>query len=419
MDREKDSHFTRNVTGVATVELFWGLGFPIVLESTFLQLFLKNLGASGFVIGLVPSVFIVGISCFPLFASYLTRNIHKKRMVVLLLHLISGVSILLLGGVMLFTGEALIIPLFFTFYAIFSVFMGLTIPVWLNYLVRIFSEKKTVPGIGYMMLAQNIGKVISSFFILGVVEKYAFSITSCSIIFIITGVLFVIGSMGFVITKEVDDKPLTPVDTQGLFQHTISGLKEMVGNRMFVTFLIADLDFYVVVTTMSFYANYATEFFSIPQAIAAGLFVGCIYGGSIAVNITLGTLDILSLKGKFILSKCLSLIALLLLALAPGYGSFLLISFLLGGVRAIRNMVYTPSVKKLSAKEDVTSYFALAPIVTLPVGLGYPMIFGKMLDTLAFLGADSYRLLFMFSAMFVLVTAYFTLKTDYTHEKKT
>ncbi len=31
--------------GVATVELFWGLGFPVVLESTFLQLFLKSLGA--------------------------------------------------------------------------------------------------------------------------------------------------------------------------------------------------------------------------------------------------------------------------------------------------------------------------------------------------------------------------------------
>ena len=42
------------------VEFFWGLGFPIVLESTFLQLFLKNLGASSFVIGIVPALFIFG-----------------------------------------------------------------------------------------------------------------------------------------------------------------------------------------------------------------------------------------------------------------------------------------------------------------------------------------------------------------------
>ena len=55
MDRQKDSYFRRNVFGVASVEFFWGLGFPIVLESTFLQLFLKHLGASSFVIGIVPS----------------------------------------------------------------------------------------------------------------------------------------------------------------------------------------------------------------------------------------------------------------------------------------------------------------------------------------------------------------------------
>ncbi len=74
MDSQKRRYFTRNVCGVSAVEFLWGLGFPIVLESTFLQLFLKSLGASGFVIGLVPSILIIGISCFPLFSSYFTRN---------------------------------------------------------------------------------------------------------------------------------------------------------------------------------------------------------------------------------------------------------------------------------------------------------------------------------------------------------
>ncbi len=56
MKTDKDIYFKRNVLGVSVVEFFWGLGFPIVMESTFLQLFLKNLGASSFVIGIVPAL---------------------------------------------------------------------------------------------------------------------------------------------------------------------------------------------------------------------------------------------------------------------------------------------------------------------------------------------------------------------------
>lgn len=411
MDRKKDQYFRRNVFGSAAVEFFWGLGFPIVLESTFLQLFLKNLGASSFAIGCVPSIFIVGISCFPLFASYLTRNARLKKASVLVLHIASGMSIFLFGWTLLLVKDAAILPLFFCSYVVFSLCMGLTIPVWLNYLVRIFSEKRAVQGIGYMMLFQNIGKIISSFFILKVVERYAFSISSCSVVFIATGLTFIVGALFFAITKELEDEVPKARNTQSFLNHTRSSLAEILANKPFLVFLAADLDFYVIITVLSFYANYAHSYFGIDQAVAAGLFVACIYGGSITVNIFLGTLNYLSLKEKFTLSKCITLTTLTLLVTVPGNWSFFLISYMLGCVRAIRNMVYTPSVKKLSKKDDATSYFALAPILTLPVGFGFPLLFGKMLDMLQFMGAGSYRLLFGCSALFLLLTFYFTLRT--------
>lgn len=413
MDSYKDKYFARNVFGVAAVEFFWGLGFPIVLESTFLQLFLRSLGASSFTIGLVPSIFIVGISCFPLFASYLTRNTRLKKKTVLLFHLASALSIFFFGWSLLLVKQEAVIPLFFSSYIVFSLCMGLTIPVWLNYLVRIFSERRTVPGLGYMMLSQNIGKVISSFFILKIVEKYAFSINSCATIFIATGLLFIIGSLCFALTKEIADRDDPKPDHRGFFRHTKQSLGEIFHNRKFLIFLVADLDFYVIITVLSFYANYATEYYGVRQAVAAGVFVACIYTGSVSVNILFGTLDYLSLKKKFALSKCITFSALVLLIVMPGNWSFFLISYLLGCVRAIRNMVYTPSVKKLSGKTDATSYFALAPILTLPVGFGFPLLFGKMLDTLSFLGEDSYKLLYGFSALFIIITFCFTLLTKY------
>jgi hypothetical protein len=291
--------------------------------------------------------------------------------------------------------------------------MGLTIPVWLNYLVRIFSEVKAVSGFGYMMLAQNIAKVISSFFILKVVDTYAFSLASSAWVFMGTGLLFIIGSFCFFLTTEVADPEDPERDDLSFVRHTRQALAEILRNRRFLIFLAADLDIYVILTTMSFYANYATGFFGVSAPVAAGTFVGCIYAGSITVNIFLGVLNFLGLKQKLVLSKLITFTLLVLLIFFPGYYSFFLISYLLGFVRATRNMIYAPSIKKFAGKVDVTSYFALAPILTIPVGSGFPLLFGKALDLLSFMEADAYRLLFAVSAVFILITLYFSLMTDY------
>lgn len=414
MEKLKDTYFRRNVAGVAGVEFLWGLGFPIVMESTFLQLFLKSLGVTSFVVGIVPSLFIFCISIFPLFSSYLNRNYRKKRSLVALLHLLSGLAILILGLLLpFFSRMEDVLILFFACYTVFSLCLGLTIPIWYNYLTRIFSESKTVPGLGYMMLAQNIGKVVSSFFILKVVDAYAFSLSSSAWVFLVTGFLFMAGSLCFFFTKELAD-PEDPVrDTLSFLRHTGQEFREILRNRRFLIYLAADLDMYVILTVLSFYANYATGFFAVPAPVAAGAFVACIYAGSITVNIFLGAMNLLKLKEKLYLSKAITLLLLTLLALSPGYVTFFLISYLLGVGRAIRNMVYPPSVKKFAGKVDTTSYFALAPILTLPIGSGFPLLFGYLLDSFGFMGADAYRLLFGCSALFVLATLYFTVKTDY------
>jgi len=414
METDKDIYFKRNVLGVSVVEFFWGLGFPIVMESTFLQLFLKNLGASSFVIGIVPALLIFCIGAFPLFASYLSRNQRYKRSLVILFHMASGVAILIFGLALLFVSRVEnILLLFFISYTLFSIGIGLTIPVWLNFLVRIFSERKTVPALGYMMLAQNIGKVIASFFILKIVSKYSFSQGASAYIFIVTGLLFIVGTLFFLVTKELADPDDPEPDTLTFLNHSKKSFYEIIKNRRFLVYLVADLDFYVVITVLSFYANYATEFFEVPVAVAAGLFVACIYAGSITVNVFLGAMNLLGLKQKFVLSKCISFLSLVLLTFYPGYWSFFLISYMLGFVRAIRNMVYAPSVKSFSGKTDATSYFALAPILTIPVASGFPLAFGKMLDYLSFMQDDAYRVLFGFSALFILMTLYFSVKTDY------
>ena len=410
-----DTYYKRNVIGISGCEFLWGLGLPVVLESTFLQLFLKSLGASSFQIGLIPAFSFLGSSVFALLSSYFTVGLAFKRGAVIYLHLISGMSLVIFGAILLFFGEhAPVLTIFFVSYAVFSVCVGMTVPVWLNYLVNIFSEQRSFSGLGFMMIAQNIARLASSLLIVKFVEKYSFSQTASGGIFLAVGLLFCLGSLFFFATKETSLPDLETDDIRkSFFRYVHRSVSRIFQNRNFLIFLAGDMDFYVIVTVISFYANYATTFCGIAAPVAAGFFVSCIYVGAIVTNIFMGSLDIFLPRNKYIFAKTASMTALLLLMVFSYQWSFFLASFLLGVSRGTRMIVFPPSVKKLSGLHDTTSYFAVGPIITIPFALALPMAYGYFLDRFAFLNGASYRIVFFISLMLVMGSLYAILKVNF------
>jgi len=410
-----DTYYKRNVIGISGCEFLWGLGLPVVLESTFLQLFLKSLGASSFQVGLIPAFSFLGSSIFALISSYFTAGLKFKRGAVIYLHLISGMSLVFFGAsLLLFREHAPVLMIFFVSYAVFTICVGMTVPVWLNYLVNIFSEKRAFAGLGYMMIAQNIARLTSGLLIVRFVAKYSFSQTASGGIFLVVGLLFCLGSLFFLFTKEtllaetgIDDSHTS------FFQYVHRSVGQIFQNRNFLIFLVGDMDFYVIVTVISFYANYATGFCGIAAPIAAGFFVSFIYVGAIFTNIFLGSLDFFLPRNKYILSKTASMTALLLLIVLGYQWSFFLASFLLGVSRGTRMIVFPPSVKKLSGLSDTTSFFALAPILTIPFALALPMTYGFFLDRFSHLNGASYRIIFLVSLMLVIASLFAVLKVNF------
>jgi MFS family permease len=414
----KDRHYRRNVFGISAVEFTWGLGLPVVVESTFLQLFLKNMGASGLALGLIPFFFFIGTSLFALLSSYLTNGLVFKRGAVMILHLVSGASLLVFGSLLAWLDRSPhILPLFFICYAVFSVCIGMTLPVWLNYLVKLFTEEKSTAGLAYMMIAQNAAKLISSLVILRVVERYAFAPQASAVIFLVVGGLFVAGSLFFFLTRETREAARRKPQRPAFFTFIGDTWRQMVGNRPLLLFLGSDLELYIVVTVISFYAAYATEFGGVAPAVAAGVFVGLIYCGAILTNILLGALGWLTLKHKAMASKCCSITAVTLLAVWGSPTSFYLASLLLGASRGTRMIVFAPAVKKLSGLSDATPYFAVAPVLTLPVAMGLPLACGHFLDRMAWMGAGSYRLMLAATAVLLAGTLVCAWRTDFSGPK--
>ncbi|NNF99000.1 MAG: MFS transporter [Desulfobacteraceae bacterium] len=412
---QQDRNYLTNVVGISGVELFWGLGIPMVVESTFLQLFLKNLGASSFAIGMIPAFFFMGSSIFAVISSYYTSRLVSKRRAVIGLHLTSAISFLFFGIVFYIFGKiSSIVLIFFISYAVFAICIGMTMPVWMAYLVHLFSDKRSVAGLAIMMICQNAAKLVSSIFLVRIVTAYSFSHQSSAIVFIFVGLAFAAGSLFFLFTRE---QPARPDDGTGphtrFFDYFSQNISRILHNRNFRCFLVANLETPIVVAVISFYANYATTYCGIDPAIAAGVFVGCIYIGSICTNILLGPMGYLSLKNKYVFSKTAAVCAVLLLIFFTSSISFFIASFLLGISRGARMIVLAPAVKRLAGGHDATSYFAIIPILELPFSMGLPLVYGKFLDHFSTLQAQAYQWIFSASLGLLVITLIFVFKTDF------
>jgi MFS family permease len=407
--RTLERHFRRNLLGISAVELLWGLGLPVVLESTFLQLFLRHLGASSLLIGLIPTLVSAGIALFSLFSYFLTAHLERKRTAVVLVHLSAAVPVLVFGAILVFGGiRATTLTVFLVAYALFSIGVGLMIPAWQNYLVKIFPEQRAIPAMAATMIAQSAGRLAGSLYLVRIVERYSFSAQGASLVFGLVGLLFVIGSFPFLFTVEEAGPPVPSP-----YKAALSSLAAVLRNRSFLLLLGTDLEYFALTGVISFYANYATEFCGISAALASGLFVAFIYLGSVLANALLGWANLFSVRDKYLFTKSLALFGTLLLALYSAPWVFYLGSLLIGVSRGTRLMVFAPAVKRLSGVPDATLYFAVAPILVLPLSTALPLADGAFLDRFAHLGSWSYRIVFLAMAALSIGGIAFALKVPW------
>ena len=413
-DTEQDKLFRRNVLGSSLGELFWGIGIPIVIESTFLQLFLRNLGAPSTVVGLVPTLFFVGMSLFGLLAGYLTSHLENKRTVILITHTYGSIPLFVFGIVLVAGGYTdSTLTLFLVCYSLFSLGIGLILPIWQNYLMKLFSERKVFSAMAVIMVTQTIARLITSFIVLGTVKRYSMDPRAAGIIFISVGGVFLIGTFMYLITREAPGSGEAGVRHSNFFVHLYRSGRQIVRNRSFLLYLLSDIETYAVITVVSFYANYAVGYCGIPDAFAAGLFIALYYSAQVCVHLVLGWFDLLELKRKFFFSKITSILGIGAVIIFQSLAAFLVVSFLLGISRAIRHLAFPPAVKRLSGLKDATNYFSLAPIMVLPFSAGLPVFSGMFLDAAEGMGGNSYRIVFGGMLVLVIVSMVFLSRIDF------
>lgn len=409
----RDPFFARNTFGITSCEFMWGLALPLVLESTFLQLFLRHLGASHTVIGFIPAIFASGNAVFSILASFLTSHLTHKRRAVIIAHIACAIPFVIFGLYYLIAPRHhSAVAVFLFCYAAFCAALGVVYPVWMSFLVKIFSPRKTLPALSIMMLTQIASRLIASIFIVSIVKKFAFSPQSSAAIFIFTGFVFALGAGGFLFVKEINVHTGEKRNAHSV-RSFVRAAKDVMSNRNFVRFFASGIEASVVATIISFFATYAVEFRNINPSAAAGLFAGVIYTGSILSNIIMGWFDILPIKRKFMLSRSCGTAAIIMLIFANNLTLFIVASFLIGIERGVQQLAYAPAVKTLSGRHDATDHFAIAQLLSLPFSFGIPVATGLMIEKMHRLGALSYQIAFSFLAVAAIAGVILLIKTGF------
>jgi MFS family permease len=406
-----DRFFIRNTAGITAVEFFWGIAMPVVFESTFLQIFLKNIGANNKIIGLIPSILAAGLMLFALVSAWTTSHLVKKKGAVIITHIIPAIPFIIFGIILPWLENTDRVRVFILTYIIFAVSIGMTLPLWQNFIVKIFSPEKSIKAISIMMSVQISARLMGSFIIYKAVEKYTFSISSSSVIFILVGILFFSGSFFFLIVNEAD------INITTAKQHTLktisAGFINIVKNRNFILYLASMAESYANVAVISFYANYAVEFKGIEKETAAGIFTVFIYAGGILANILFGWFNLYSLKIKIVLARIFAVSGTFFLLFSQTLVLFLIVSFLFGISRGINQFTYSPAVKKLSGMEDATDYFALSLILVFPLSFGIPFISGILIDSFSSHRGFSYLTVFILLGLIQAAGLVFTMYADF------
>jgi MFS family permease len=406
-----DEHFVRNTAGISAGEFFWGMGLPVLVESTFLQVFLSSEGASNTVIGFCGAVYFLALSVMPLFSAWFSSRYSRKRTLVVLLHVVPSFSILFLGlFYFVFGARYDAVRVFLIFFLVFSFSLGLTLPVWQNYVVKIFSEKKRLRGFSVMMMSTNAAKLCAGLSITFLITAKGFSLNTAALLFTLTGVLFIIGSAAYAFTYEEPDAP-DGAEIRHPVHYVLHYSGHILKNRPAVCFMLSDIEFYSISAAFAFYARYAVEEARVPSVEAGGIFAAIAFSGAVAASLMYGFFWRSKIKSKLYLAKFVSLAGLVLLVVSKSMTAFYLVSFLIGFSRGSRSMLNAPCIKRLSGLSDASPYFAIIPLLMIPFSSGISVGAGKYIDWAG--GGNSYRICFAVLAGLVLLSLLFLVKTDY------
>ena len=378
-EQQVRQHFRWNYAIIAGVEGLWGFGAALVSTATILPVFLRELGASSFAIGLLPGVFAFFLTAPQLLAARMTRRLPLKKYVFTCIHYPGCLGLLPLALFVAVAGtEAGIGVVWATFVwlALFGLTISFAMPMWVNLMAKLFPADVRGRSFGDVFLLGNVLGAAGSVCAAWVLARLQFP-GSFALLFLLAGVVLSGCVTSFFWLRE----PMTPAslaDAPGAERFAADVMAFLRGSPDFRWFLAARF--------VGAFSLMATAFYSVAAIDRLGLDVSSAgeFGAILLVSRAVGSAVAGRLGDRFgfrivaMLGAACDAGAALLAIVAPSRLVFCAV-FVLLGMRGSFGMIGHSNLSiEYCPTADKTTFVALGSTAMCPAYVLSPTLGGLL-----------------------------------------
>jgi len=365
------------VVSILDVGLYF-FGIHVLSAAIVLPAFMLRLGASDFLVALLPAVQLVGMRLPQVAVPFFVEGKRHLKPWILVMGTVQRLPWLLLIPLTLMLAESspgVLLALFMLLFLAGNVGLGLSHPAWGDLIAKVIPEhlRGFMMGLN-MMIGGGLG-ILGGFIVKYIMESSRFAYpVNYAALFLVASVIFWMSFGFFAMTRE----PLAPVaprpsDLRSYFTSLADLLRR---DRRLCYFLLYQVLFYSFVMGLGLFMAHAVRTFSLSDAMAGNFVLAATISLTVASPILGVVADRYGHRLVLAISALLYIAATLAAMMATSWRTMYAV-FILSAVSQIawiismRNFVYT-----IAPPERRASYIALSGTIPAPFVLIFSMAGG-------------------------------------------
>ena len=365
------------VVNILDVGLYF-FALHIVSATIVLPVFMLRLGASDFLIALLPAIQVVGMRLPQIIVPFFVEGRPRLKPWVMAMGVAQRLPWLLMVPLTLILAGSrpgLLLALFMLCYLACNIGLGVSHPAWGDFVAKVIPERVRGSFMGLNMMIGNAGGVLGGYIIAFIMESGQFPYPhNYATIFLLTSVLFWMSLGCFALSRE----PVVPVAGRpaGVRAYLRSLVTVLRDDRRFRNFIVYQTLFYSFVMAVGLFMAYAVKTFSLSDE-KTGHFVTASAVALLIASPILGVLgDKLGHKAVLVLSTLAHVAATATAMLATRWEAMYAV-FILSGISmtawiiSMRNLIYI-----IAPPNRRATYIALSGTIPAPFVMGFSMLAG-------------------------------------------
>lgn len=367
---EREVHYVRNLALLTTVETGWGFGMAFGFSASFVQLVLRQLGASGSQIGFLAAQWGFG-TLFMVIAGYFTGHLRRKKTVVVWGHFLCVIPVAFLAAALAWvpSNSAKVWCVLGAEYG-FGLSVGMLVPIWLTFMGKIMPPGKMGRGFGITFFFQTLAAVGAGVIASFILKRHPGAVPQ---LVAATAVVMALANFAFLPVREPDtDAGATP----GAFVPFMRGLfAELRGETRFRNMLFAEILFCAQYGVVGFYAARAADFGG--QVADGATFTIAVAGAQAVAALAGGWLvDRFGPKPVLVAGRLALVAASFFAWRATSIHALLPAAICVGAFWGVRSAAGFAMFRAVLGKEEVTSLYGLFTLLVSPFTIAVPLLAG-------------------------------------------